>query len=313
MELNIVFCITLIYFTFTGPFTVKPLEEAGFVCPKLNFALRNPMKIADHAQKLIQEGAKNNLEGVLRCPIMMSTISENMIEGQLIHSESVHLCSKDALRASHLKIPFGKYALYFIDDTNIAYDGGESIKDAFSEGPMPLIFTGKEDTNELKNWLCDPKSRKSDMCIVGREHQCNGIETDIVVHIYVSDCPVCQISNADPVIISRAKSMVVLSTYERLECKCGWKKSSQIGWQRQNSNESTDESTNEINEGEADSDLQMLLNSNSPSYWEKMKHLKPRYQILIVMIGLVMLSAIITGIIAYCWPKRGKYSSSFIQ
>ena len=58
--------ITFIYFTFTGPFTVKPLEEAGFVCPKLNFALRNPMKIADHAQKLIQEGAKNNLEGVLR-------------------------------------------------------------------------------------------------------------------------------------------------------------------------------------------------------------------------------------------------------
>ena len=74
------------------------------------------MKIADHAQKLIQEGAKNNLEGVLRCPIKMSTISENMIEGQLIHSEIVHSCSKGALQASQQKIPFGKYALYFIDD-----------------------------------------------------------------------------------------------------------------------------------------------------------------------------------------------------
>ena len=141
------------------------------------------MKIADHAQKLIQEGAKNNLEGVLRCPIKMSTISKNMVEGQLIHSKLIHLCSKDALRASQQKIPFGKYALYFIDDTHIACDGGERIKEAFSQQPMPLIFTGREDTNELKNWLCNPENRKCDMCIIGTEHQCNGIETDVVVHI----------------------------------------------------------------------------------------------------------------------------------
>jgi hypothetical protein len=272
------------------------LEEAGFVCPKLNFALRNPMKIADFAQNLIQDGAKNSLQSVLRCPIKTSTIAENMVEGQLIHSELIHLCSKDALHASQQKIPFRKYALYFIDDTNIACDGGESIKDAFSEKPMPLIFTGKEDTNELKNWLYDPKSRKRDMCIVGTEHQCNGIETDVVVHIYVSDCSFCQISNADPVIVSRAKSMLVLSNYERLECKsCGWKKSESF--------ESDWQNITEIDE-EADSDSQALLNSySSTSYWRKFVQVKPKYQALIV---IIMLSVIVTGIYYSCKAKKGK-------
>ena len=63
---------------------------------------------------------------------------------------------------------------------------------------------------------------------------------------------------------------------------------------------------NDIEE-EGDSDSQTLLNSHSPLCWEKIKQLRPRYQILIVMIGLIMLFAIVTGIIVYCWPKKGKY------
>ena len=48
-----------------GPFSVKPLEEAGFKCPKLSFALRNPVRIAEYAQKVVAEGPKNSLERVL--------------------------------------------------------------------------------------------------------------------------------------------------------------------------------------------------------------------------------------------------------
>ena len=183
------------------------------------------MKIADHAQTLIQDGARNFLDSVLRCPIKTSIVAENMVEGQLIKSDEIHSCSKDALRSSQEKIPFGKHALFFLDDTTI---DDECIKEAFSGRSIPIIFMGKEDMNGLKNWLCDPENRSCDMCIIGTEHQCNGIETDVVVHIYVADCPVCQISNADPVIVSRAKAMLILSMYQRNECSCcGWKRPNQ--------------------------------------------------------------------------------------
>ena len=75
----------------------------------------------------------------------------------------------------------------------------------------------------LKTWLCDPQTRKNDVCIVGKDHQCNGIEVEVVVHLLPADCPLCGISNADPVIVSRAKAMVIISTYQRLNCTCGWK------------------------------------------------------------------------------------------
>ena len=44
------------------------------------------MKIADHAQTLIQDGARNFLDSVLRCPIKTSLVPENMVEGQLVTS-----------------------------------------------------------------------------------------------------------------------------------------------------------------------------------------------------------------------------------
>ena len=61
------------------------------------------------------------------------------------------------------------------------------------------------------------------MCIVGAQHQCNGIETELVVHIYPANCQFCEISNADPVIISRAKAMLIVATFQRTNCSnCGW-------------------------------------------------------------------------------------------
>ena len=72
------------------------------------------------------------------------------------------------------------------------------IEKAFSGRKMPIIFTGDEETSALKKWLCEPKNRECDMCIVGSQHQCNGIETELVVHVYPANCPFCNISNADP-------------------------------------------------------------------------------------------------------------------
>ena len=168
-----------------------------------------------------------------------------MVEGQLVKIEKVGLTQKDALVAGIQNVPHGKYALFFIDGIGL-----ESIKEAFFDRPIPKIFTGKEDNYHLKEWLCEPQRRKTDMCIIGLQHQCNGIETDLVVHVYVADCPMCDISNADPVIISRAKAMLILSTYQRLQCSCGWTHGLQYftdDWKTPlNSDEEDDASNNQI-------------------------------------------------------------------
>ena len=216
---------------------MKPLEEAGFVCPRLNFALRNPVKIADYAQKVVQDGGKNFLDAVLRSPIEISKEATNMPEGQLVDTKMVHATSLDALQASAEKIPLGKYALFFIDKTISQYEIENIIKEICNR-PLPMIFTGKEGTTTLKDWLCEPQRRKNDMCIIGTQHQCNGIETDVVVHIHVANCPMCGISNADPVIISRAKAMLIISTYKRPNCICGW--NSNLSLRKQSEHESAD-------------------------------------------------------------------------
>ena len=216
---------------------MKPLEEAGFVCPRLNFALRNPVKIAEYAQKVVQDGGKNFLDAVLRSPIEISKEATNMPEGQLVDTKIVHATSLNALQASAEKIPTGKHALFFIDKT-ISQCEIENIIKEMCNRPLPLIFTGKEGTTTLKDWLCEPQRRKNDMCIIGTQHQCNGIETDVVVHVHVADCPMCGISNADPVIISRAKAMLVISTYKRPNCICGW--NSNLSLRKQSEHESAD-------------------------------------------------------------------------
>ena len=293
-----------------GPFTLQPLKEAGFVCPQLNFALRNPQMIADHAQKVIQDGAKNFLDAVLRSPIKRQFSAEDMVAGQLIEIKRIHASPIDALYASQLEVPFRKHALFFMDDKTISE---EKIKEVFTNQP-PILFTGKEDTNELKDWLCCPEQRIRDMCILGTDHHCNGIETDIVVHIYVADCPVCQISNADPVVISRAKAMLILSTYVRLTCSCcGWKmyvqEEMEDEWQTPPESEDEVEHEEEIFE-----DTQYLLDdghtSSQPSsdfsMWRRIRQLNMKYKVLIVAMVLMVLLGISIAIIAITWPPKGK-------
>ena len=221
------------------------MEEAGFVCPRLKYALRNPLKIADCAQGVIQDGAKNFLDAILRSPIDIPAQPTNIVEGQLVKIKEIAPTHKDALVVGIQKVPHGKHALFFIDGIGL-----ESIKEAFFDRPIPKIFTGKEDNYHLKEWLCEPQRRKTDMCIIGLQHQCNGIETDLVVHVYVADCQMCGISNADPVIISRAKAMLILSTYQRLQCSCGWTHGLQYftdDWKTPlNSDEEDDASNNQI-------------------------------------------------------------------
>ena len=253
-----------------GPFLTKPLEEAGFVCPKLQFALRNPMKIAEEAQNVIQEGADNFLYGglkskieILNCdlesqssnsisgsnplsgahhdikldrPNYNQTLS-NIVDGQLVRIENIHDSYQNALALTINEIPFGKSGLFFIDNKEIRESEEDVIKtveSTFSSRQVPSIFTGTEPTRILKNWLCEPKRRSNDMVIIGANHQCNGIESEIVIHIYPSNCPLCGISYADPVIISRATAMLIMATYQRLKCKkCGWKQKKpeyEYGW-----------------------------------------------------------------------------------
>ena len=55
--------------------------------------------IADRAQKVIQDGARNFLDAVLRSPIKTSITAENMVAGQLIEIKRVHNSPADALSA----------------------------------------------------------------------------------------------------------------------------------------------------------------------------------------------------------------------
>ena len=129
---------------------------------------------------------------------------------------------EDALKSTLSEIPYGTYALIFVDDRHMQTKSKENLIKVFSSRREPLIYSGIEETTELEKWLCEPQKREFDICIVGVQHQCNGIETELVIHVYPADCPLCQISNADPVIISRAKAMLVLATYQRIQCSCGW-------------------------------------------------------------------------------------------
>ena len=179
------------------------------------------MKIAKYAQDVVQVGHENLLDyGILRSPIEKA--NTNLVEGQLIKIDKNHHSCEDALEAALLEIPYGKYALIFVDDRDMLEASKDNLKRAFSSRQEPLIFEGIEEKLELRKWLSEPSKRECDECIVGAQHQSNGIETELVIHVYPADCPLCQISNADPVIISRAKGMLVVATYQRIQCSCGW-------------------------------------------------------------------------------------------
>ena len=209
-------------FYFASPFSTAQLENEGFTCPKLTIPLRNPLKIAEYAYDVIKDGANNLLDyGILRSPIEISRATTNLVEGEFIKITTVEAACTNALVTALQKIPFEKKALVFLDTE----EDPTTIKKAFSttNRKTPKIFTGTEETSHLKKWLCEPQKRKFDMCMIGAQHQCNGIETEVVVHVYPANCQFCGISNADPVIISRTKAMLIVATYQRTNCSsCGW-------------------------------------------------------------------------------------------
>ena len=103
-------------FILLGPFSTKPLQEAGFVCLTLEFPLTNPVKIADLAQKAVGLGQMNSrvLNGVLRSPISIPKFT-GLPQGLLAQDETIHQCWQHALSAALAKIPPGIYGLIFID------------------------------------------------------------------------------------------------------------------------------------------------------------------------------------------------------
>ena len=269
---------------------MKPLEDAGFLCPKLNFPLRNPVKIAEYAQRVVQEGHKHSLDRVLRSQINILKNATNMAQGQLNEIEIIHQTPQEALRAAIEKIPHGKYALFFID--NYEELGTESILDTFSDRPTPIIFIGQEQAGHFQNWLCEPEKRKNDILMIGTQHQSNGIETELVIHIYVANCPSCGTSNADPVIISRAKAMLILSTYQRKYCSCGWNQNElEVRWTTpDNSDEECEEDNHPLIEDNA------LFVSQSP-FWNRLLLLcKKRWKLLMfVLLALIIGASVLIG------------------
>ena len=154
----------------TGPFSTTRLEEAGFYCPKLQLALRNPRKISRLASQISQDGAQNLLDyGILRSSIDTSKSTLNIVEGLVTTVESKNLSFGAAVKEGIDKIPYDKYALIFIDDKHVSGNVFDEIKDMFDSRSKPEIFTGTEDTSDLKKWLCEPQKRKNDMCIIGKE------------------------------------------------------------------------------------------------------------------------------------------------
>ena len=278
-----------------GPFSVKPLEEAGFKCPKLNFALRNPVTIAEYAQRVVQEGPKNSLDRVLRSQINVLKNATNMAQGKLNEIEIIYQTPEEALRAAIEQIPYGKYALFFID--NYEELGIESIHDALSNRPKPIIFTGQEEAGLLQNWLCGPQERENDIIMIGTQHQCNGIETELVVHIYVANCPSCGTSNADPVIISRAKAMLILSTYQRQNCtvlECGWNRNdAEVG--RWTTPSPSDEECEEDDQPLIEDNVLFVI-SQSPLWIRLLLLCKKRWKLLLaVLLTLVIGTSILIG------------------
>jgi hypothetical protein len=152
-------------------------------------------------------------------------LDNNITEGQLIIIDDIFESVNDAIAAGIARIPKENFALVFVNVTGLKQSMSLDMKKAFSSRNDPIIFTELIDEKVFKEWLCQPGNRESDVCLVGMVTKSNGIETDIVVHVIPSKCSFCKVSSEDPVIISRAKAMLIVATYQKITCsKC--KKSS---------------------------------------------------------------------------------------
>ena len=112
--------------------------------------------------------------------------------------------------------------------------GSWDIKDIPSEASIKSVYKsvkrkepeflnfGPGYEEQLRNWLCKPQSRQSDLIalngIGGMDSMyCHGIETDIVLHVG-STCRKGCYSMLDPVPMTRAKSMLILSKFQPIQC-----------------------------------------------------------------------------------------------
>ena len=115
-------------------------------------------------------------------------------------------------------VPVNKFALIFIDARQILItnaDLTQKIMELFGSRSVPIIYDGSSGCWEvLQEWLLQPISRKNDMIIIGANHACNGIETNIVVHVYPENCPECGVCFEDPVVISRSTAFLAMSKYK---------------------------------------------------------------------------------------------------
>ena len=205
-----------------GRFSVKALEKSGFICPNLTFPLRNPLSIAKNAHKVSMDGAKNLQDGILQNDIDISP-ETNIVEGKLIILETIFSSCLDAIDATLKEIPAMKSTMLFVENSTLS---GAVIKEIFvsHSRPIPIILTETEwDNEKAQRWLCKPKSRTNDLCfIIGANHNCNGIETDIVSYVLPGPCPNCEFSSEDPIIASRATAMQIMARYKRSKCPhCG--------------------------------------------------------------------------------------------
>ena len=132
----------------SGPFTTEPFQEAGFECPRLSYALRNPLQIAKYAQDLVQNRAENLLYGVLKSPIEVSRTTTNIPDGQVIKHNNKNLPCLDALTKALKEIPSQTFALVFIDDSNMPKPNiDEAIEKAFLSRKKPQILKGSDTTS----------------------------------------------------------------------------------------------------------------------------------------------------------------------
>ena len=142
--------------------------------------------------------------------------------------------------------------------------------------------------------------------MIGTQHQCNGIETELVIHVYVANCPSCGTSNADPVIISRAKAMLILSTYQRKNCtvlQCGWNQNEvEVDW-----------TTPDNSDVECEEDNHPLIEDDEiqSSFWFTLLLLwKKNGKVLLpLLLTLVIGTSILIGLFGINPHSKGKYVS----
>ena len=158
---------------------------------------------------------QNLWENILQNPIS-STPDTNIVKGQVIEISNINSSVEEALQEALTIIPPNEFALTVIDNTQITDESIEKLEDFFQSEqvgrPTPEIYSKSNDC-QLKQWFGEPEKRENDLCIVGTNHRCQGIQTRIVIHIIPQHCPDCGHSNKDPIIASRATAMYIIAKY----------------------------------------------------------------------------------------------------